>query len=303
MNEMKRHPLSSAFPDMSKRDFEELVHDIATQGLLRPVIVLDGMVLDGWHRYRACLKANREPFFEVFRGDDPVSFAISMNIHRRNLTVSQRAVAIVACATWAGSGDNQHTKGGGEAAAPPRKTVREMAEEAGTSERTIQQVKRAQEAGLGEAIRDGEITAERGAELAKMPEAQRKAALKSPAPASPAKAPRPADDRDARLAELTRLLAERDAEVEVLRERLADTGALLKTTQEDFERMERIMDAEDLLAAYQKEVKANVELARVVQSQNNGLMVENSDLKNRLKSALRKIERMTGKPPIPLDVT
>ena len=49
-----QHPLSDAFPAMSLEDFQALKDDIEVTGQREPVIVLDGMVLDGWHRYRAC---------------------------------------------------------------------------------------------------------------------------------------------------------------------------------------------------------------------------------------------------------
>jgi len=62
--------------------------------------------------------------------------------------------------------------------------------------------------------------------------------------------------------------------------------------KEELEAARRVLDAEDLLAGFNKEVKRNQELARVVQSRNNGLMVENHDLAGRLKSALRKVERL-----------
>jgi hypothetical protein len=107
------------------------------------------------------------------------------------------------------------------------------------------------------------------------------------------------DDRDARIAQLERLVAERDEEIEDLRERLADTGDLLKGSMEENESLHRILDAEDLLGAFKKEVKAHQELARVTQSRNNGLMNENADLTGRLKSALRKIERIEKKAKIP----
>ena len=86
-----------------------------------------------------------------------LSFVLSLNMHRRHLNATQRSAAVVACRSWVQSGDNQHTQGGGEAAAPPRATVKQMADEAGTSERTIQQVKKAHEAGLSEAMRDGMV--------------------------------------------------------------------------------------------------------------------------------------------------
>ena len=51
---MQQHPLSAAFPAMPDDEFRELVEDIRANGQLEPGIVLDDMVLDGWHRYRAC---------------------------------------------------------------------------------------------------------------------------------------------------------------------------------------------------------------------------------------------------------
>lgn len=104
------------------------------------------------------------------------------------------------------------------------------------------------------------------------------------------------DDRDARIAELTRLLAERDAEIVELKRKLEEACAQVQEISEDNDRMHRILDAEDLLKSYQTEVKRASEQARVNKSRNDGLMVENHDLATRLKSALRKIERM-GKTP------
>jgi hypothetical protein len=56
-----------------------------------------------------------------------------------------------------------------------------MAKEADVSLRTIQHAKAARVAGLGEHVRDGEITAKQGAAIAKLPEDQRAAAVKNPA--------------------------------------------------------------------------------------------------------------------------
>ena len=92
-------------------------------------------------------------------GADPVAFAKSHNLHRRNMTSSQRAAAVVACSVWATVKDNQYAKSAG-AATSPAQTVPQMAKDAEVSERTIQQAKAAHVAGLGEAVRDGKITAE-----------------------------------------------------------------------------------------------------------------------------------------------
>lgn len=272
---LKRHPLSAAFPDMPADEFAALVDDIQENGLLQPVVLFDGMVLDGWHRYRASIEAGVEPAFDEFDGPDPVAFVLSLNMHRRHLTGSQRAAAVVACTAWAPEG--RPTKN--PEAASGLKTEAEMAKAADVSDRTIRQAKRAQEAGLGEAVRDGKVSAEKAAAIAKLPEPERQAALEAPPEPKP-KAEPPAD------------VAALKAENKDLRERNAELVDLLAGANEELEAARRILDAEDLLTQFQKEVKRYQELARVTQSRNNGLMNENADLTKRLKSALRKIDRL-----------
>jgi hypothetical protein len=163
--ELRQHPLSAAFPAMPPAEIEALAMDIEAHGQREPGVLLDGMVLDGWHRYLACGKAGAQFKHKDFDGDDPVAFVISRNSYRRHLTSSQRAAAIALCVKWKSSGENQHTGGGGEVTSPPLSNE-EMAKVANTSERTIQQAKRAVEAGLGEAVRDGQMSAETAAKIA-----------------------------------------------------------------------------------------------------------------------------------------
>ena len=86
------HPLADLFPLMEGREFDELVADIKANGLHEHIVftVPDEIILDGRNRYRACLKAGVEPTFVPYRGDDPASFVISKNIHRRHLTFGQK---------------------------------------------------------------------------------------------------------------------------------------------------------------------------------------------------------------------
>ena len=58
---MKQHPLSAAFPAMDAEEFSELVEDVRKNGLRTPILIMDGMVLDGWHRYTACRAAGMTP--------------------------------------------------------------------------------------------------------------------------------------------------------------------------------------------------------------------------------------------------
>lgn len=94
------HELSMAFPDMSAEQFSRLCADVKANGLLHPIMLFEGKVLDGRHRYRACIKVGAAPRFETYAGDDPVSYVTSENAARRHLTASQIAHAVAAMAGW-----------------------------------------------------------------------------------------------------------------------------------------------------------------------------------------------------------
>lgn len=89
---MNFHPLSELFPLMQGREFDELVADIKANGLREPIWTYDGQILDGRNRWRACEAAQlaHRPMRE-YTGDDPVSFVVSLNLHRRHLSETQRA--------------------------------------------------------------------------------------------------------------------------------------------------------------------------------------------------------------------
>ena len=175
MMELLRHPLSSAFPNMNAEEFTLLIDDIRTNGLREMGYTLDGMVLDGWHRYRACIEAGKPFRCDEYRSNDPVAFVLSKNAHRRHLTAGQRAEAVVRCAEWAKSGRPKTEKG--DTKSPPAQTVSQMAKAANVDERTVQRAKVAHEAGLGDAVRDGKISVNRAAEIAKLPERERAAVI------------------------------------------------------------------------------------------------------------------------------
>ncbi len=174
--EIKQHPLSSAFPSMSESDQAALTADIDKNGQLDPITLFDGMVLDGWHRYQACCELGRDPkWIKLDKDIDPVVFVISHNFHRRHLTGSQRAIAVVSCNEWA-------TVGKPKANMEPSSTLREMAKAADVSEKTIQHAKIADTAGLSDKVRDGELTAKKAAELVKTPKPANKPIEPGPEP-------------------------------------------------------------------------------------------------------------------------
>lgn len=90
---MKFHPAANIFPLMAEDEFARLVEDITLNGQLEPIwIDSEGRIIDGRNRYMACLKANIQPITKTWTGNGSiVDFAVSLNLHRRHLTPSQRA--------------------------------------------------------------------------------------------------------------------------------------------------------------------------------------------------------------------
>jgi hypothetical protein len=89
---MKVHPLAEICPQMDDESFQKLKEDIKENGLRMPIWTYEGMILDGRHRYRACDELDIYCPSEEYLGDDPIAFVISTNVHRRQLTPSQRSM-------------------------------------------------------------------------------------------------------------------------------------------------------------------------------------------------------------------
>ena len=90
----EQHPLSAIFPAMDDTAFSELRADIAAHGLHSPIVTFEDKVLDGWHRYRACTDTGVVARYVQFDGsfEQAMPFVISVNMQRRHLSTSQRAM-------------------------------------------------------------------------------------------------------------------------------------------------------------------------------------------------------------------
>lgn len=81
---------------MSDAELEELGQDIFQNGQCIPAMTWNGMVIDGRNRIEACKRKKIEPLVKDCskQFDDEaevISFIVSMNLKRRQLTASQRA--------------------------------------------------------------------------------------------------------------------------------------------------------------------------------------------------------------------
>lgn len=94
---MEDHEIAKIFPMMGEADLHELSESIAENGQRESILIYEGKILDGRNRFRACIIAGVAPKTEIFdpkkHGASPVDYVMDLNLHRRQLTTSQRAAA------------------------------------------------------------------------------------------------------------------------------------------------------------------------------------------------------------------
>jgi N6-adenosine-specific RNA methylase IME4/ParB-like chromosome segregation protein Spo0J len=161
------HPLATLFPLVEGAEFDELVADIREHGLHEPIVVFEDKILDGRNRHRACIAAGIEPTFTVYQGGDPISYVVSLNLRRRHLNASQRAMVADKLATLK-LGDNQHSEG---------LPIGRSSELLNVGERTVARAREVRKHGAPElvgAVERGEVSVSAAVGVASLPiEAQR----------------------------------------------------------------------------------------------------------------------------------
>lgn len=172
---LEDHPLAAIFPLFDPPDLAALADDIEANGLRDPIWLLDGKILDGRNRYRACVSKDIDPRTEHYKGKDPLGFVLSKNLHRRHLNESQRAMVAANIAKWK-LGDNQTT---GSASLQTRS---EAASLMNVSERSVASAAKVKEKGIPElqaAVVSGTASVSAAAAVADLPKKEQKAAVKS----------------------------------------------------------------------------------------------------------------------------
>lgn len=98
------HPFASIFPMMDSHNLQVLAVDIIKFGQLEPIVLFEGLVLDGRNRWRvcdrleikaACVEATDLPNFDP---RDALRYVISTNLKRRQLNHAARALS--GARTW-----------------------------------------------------------------------------------------------------------------------------------------------------------------------------------------------------------
>lgn len=173
MEQLKFHPVSEIFPSLPQAEFDALVADITANGLREPIHIMGDSVVDGRHRYRACLQAGVEPQFVVVPdGSDLNALVISLNLRRRHLDESQRAMVAARLANLP-LGSNQHA----QICAPSQDSAAEMLN---VSRRTVQHARAVLEHGapeLATAVDSGVIAVSSAAALSRLTVDEQQAVL------------------------------------------------------------------------------------------------------------------------------
>jgi hypothetical protein len=122
------HETADVFPLMDDASLRSLADDIARRGLDQPLLLCDGVLVDGRNRLKACELAGVQPWFEAKDGN-PWELSWACNGAHRDLTEVQKACAFLCCregaARWRAARDEAAE---GKAAAK-RRAVQEQARE------------------------------------------------------------------------------------------------------------------------------------------------------------------------------
>ena len=93
IEELTLHEATGRFPMASEEEMANLERDIAENGILEPVKVVNDEIIDGRHRFMAArrLKMTEIPI-EVVEVEDIESYVLSLNLKRRMLNAGQKAI-------------------------------------------------------------------------------------------------------------------------------------------------------------------------------------------------------------------
>jgi N6-adenosine-specific RNA methylase IME4 len=190
------HPCANIMPMMGADDRAALRARMQREGYnkAKPLVLLDGMLLDGRNRIEEArslgLSASDISFrvfgepdesgFDWCDGDDPLEFVLRENYDRRHLSVSQRSLVMAEAETLrhggrrppAGQDANLHLDLPGAATDAPAVPRADLAKRGGVSERSIATAAQVRDQGapeLKDAVREGTVTISTAADIATLP--------------------------------------------------------------------------------------------------------------------------------------
>ena len=199
------HPICLLIPSADEDELQDLTDDIRAHGLIDPIVLFEGMILDGRTRATACERAGVAPRYAQFRGgrEDALILVISHNLKRRHLTKQAIADALVAAEDFnlhytltepavekeaaAAADEGPETQSVIKITEPKTASSRKLAQAAGrvVSHVMIAATRKVKEKGepeLQEAVKRGRIGVQDAAKVADLLPEQQKAIALSPKP-------------------------------------------------------------------------------------------------------------------------
>lgn len=273
---------------MSAEDFESLRDSIANIGVQNPITLLDGMVLDGWHRYQAANDlAMTCPSAELGDWIDPRDFVLAQNKMRRHITQAQLIAAASAVFEWREVGRPGNTA----LSAELKVTSKDVAEKTGASIRSVEQYRAAEKTATPEvmqAVKRGDIGLPKAAAIAKMPKAEQAAAIDKPLPKKVSQVAPPAPVEPEPQSEAPPEYTEMDA----LRDQISELQADLVVARMGDVSDEEKQQAAAFIAELQSEIKTLLATVQAANLSRDFLMEENAQMKKQMQMQRREIEKL-----------
>lgn len=285
---MKIHPIADIFPRMFTEDFAALRDDIAAYGVREPVWTWNKQLIDGRHRLLACEELGIKCPTREYQGTEAelVPFVLSLNLKRRHLDTSQRAMVAAALAKLPHGGDRRSD----QAANLPLETQATAASLLNVGERSVRAAKTVIEEGvpeLKEAVERGEVSVAAAEKVAKLPKAEQRKAVKQGKVAEKAAEQREKKLKPVKPDEVERLTEENKE----LRRDLSELANQQQPLQDEVEFLRKIETEGDKLAAACAEVKRLQAVVRGQEERIRGLMNEKNEAVRAAKMWKAKYER------------
>jgi ParB-like chromosome segregation protein Spo0J len=176
---MNVHPVAQLFPPMIEAQYNALKEDIRENGQREPITLWRGQVIDGVHRARACEELSRKPLVREWTGEERslTAYVVSLNLHRRHLNDSQRAmVAEKIAASGTSRNKEDRSKSGTMSLDAAAKLLN-------VGKSTIGEARIVRRDGIPElaaAVERGEMAVYPAAKISKLPDAEQRAAMTAP---------------------------------------------------------------------------------------------------------------------------
>lgn len=261
-------------PLMGEDDFNRLVKDIDENGQIEPIWMYEGQILDGRHRYMACVELGIEPELRQYEQHDPVSFVLSLNLNRRHLDATQRAMIAASIAMLTkgnATGANQHQ--GGNASIEAFPTQAQAAEKLNVSRSSVQRARKVLENESEETIEAAKAGKISLGSITKKPKLQ------------VVKDEEPEYDEDAyRIKELGNQLIRLDDENAQLRDAIS-CGKLPE---------QEVQEAGDTIKELRAQIKTLEAELDAVKSSRDSYLRENEELKKQCRAQRNQLRKVAG---------